>query len=227
VNHKGTSEKAVELVVRHLTGDSPATWKARNAELLLFLIDSRRRAARDGGNEGGYTAPFALRSGRVGTDDAYVLDGKNLQAFTASFEVLSKRAPLLAAVRAAAPSKATKAFQLDTPVGSPAGKALWSGSAVWLYVPIDAALEKLAIGWIGDSEGHVRLRGALALANFKSPANINRLEGLLSDPATHDITESDKPTVRRFFVRKQAHDVLRAWGVPHPTPPIDTAAPKP
>ena len=67
-----------------------------------------------------------------------------------------------------------------------------------------------------------RGQGVEALAHFPSKTNISRLENLLADTATQDITEGAKPMVRRFFVRKKAHDVLTPCGPPHTTPPIDT-----
>ena len=225
---KGPNAKQVDVMVRHLTGDPPAKWKADNRELLLFLVDAKRRAIRDGECREGasctsaYTrAPFALRGGRWGEGDALKLDG-SAQAFTITHDVIGKRAELIAKAKATAASKATQAFQLDLPLDSPAGRALYGGSVVFLYVPIDAALEQAAITWIASTDARTRAQGIEALAHFQSRANTERLEKLLLDPATHDLTEGDRPTVRRFFVRKRAHDVLRAWGVPHTTPPIDT-----
>lgn len=225
---KGPTTKQVDVMVRHLTGDTPAKWKADNRELLLFLVDAKRRAIRDGECREGAPctsdyarAPFAIRAGRWGEGDALKLDG-SAKAFTIDHAVIGKRADLIAKASAAATSKATAAFQMDLPLGSAAGQALYSGSAVFLYVPIDAALERAAIHWIASTDARVREQGVVALAHFQSRANTERLEKLLLDTATHDVTEGDKPTVRRFFVRKRAHDVLRAWGVPHTTPPIDT-----
>lgn len=200
-------------------------------ERLVFLVGAKRRAIRD--HECQETGPctsrylaaaYAIRAGRWGDQDTLALDG-SAKAFTIAHDVISKRAELIAKVKASVGSKATQAFQMDLPIDSPAGKALWGGSAVWLYVPIDAALEQHAIAWIASKDGSQRDQGVAVLAHFKSAANIARLEKLLVDPATHDITEGSNPMVRRFFVRKRAHDVLRAWGVPHATPPIDTKPP--
>ncbi len=220
-------------MVRHLSGDSPAKWQADRSELLLFLVASKRRAIRDGECREGEactseytTAPLAIRAGRWGDGDAYKLDG-SARAYTITHDVISKRADLIARVRATAGSKATQAFQIDLPLDSPAGKALYGGSAVFLYVPIDAALEQAAIKWLSSTDASERDRGVQALAHFQSAANTARLEKLLLDPATHDVSEGNKPTVRRYFVRKRAHEVLRAWGVPHTTPAIEMAVPRP
>jgi hypothetical protein len=233
---KGAPARTVDLVVRHVFGDNhPGHWKQKGREVLLFLVPSRVRATQDGDHKAQYDdAPFALRAGRQG-NDAYALDG-SARTYTRTFAVLSKREPLLAAVKAAASSKATRSLAIEVPLDSAAGRALWGGSSVLLDVPIDAALEQLAIRWIGAPQGHVRDRGVEALAHFRSPANIQRLESLLQDSATHDVIEGGRPPVRRYFVRKRAHDTLVAWGVPHTTPPmaappgessIDTPVPKP
>jgi len=229
---KGPIIKSVDVSIRQISGPTPVAWKTANAELMLFLVDGKRCVVRDGECHAGAACTtaygsFALRSGRWGESDAYKLDG-SAQAFTMEHAVLRERADLIAAVRGAAKSKANAAFQIDLPLGSPAGKVLYGGSTVFLYVPIDARLEQSAIQWLGSSNAEERDQGIQALAYFKSPANQARIEQQLPDPATHDVTEGEgtQPTVRRFFVRKRAHEVLRAWGVPHPTPPLETPLPK-
>jgi hypothetical protein len=217
---KGSAAKTIDIVVRGRD-------HKLSGERLWFLTTSERRAKRDGDQptKPGYAiAPFSIRAGRWGDGDTYALDG-SAQMFTIDHQVIGKRADLIAKATAAASSKATQAFQLDLPLDSPAGKVLYGGSAVWLYVPIDAALERSAIAWIASTNANTREQGVEALSNFQSAANIERLTKLLVDPATHDVTEGDKPTVRRYFVRKRAHEVLRRWGVPHTTPPLETAKP--
>lgn len=227
---KGPVTKTLNIMVR---GDAPAAWKTANRERMRFLVTANRRAIRDTECREGASCtseylrtPFALRTGRWGDGDVLKLDG-SAQAFTISHDVIGKRAELIAKVKATAGSTATAAFQLDLPLDSPAGKALYGGSAVFLYVPIDAALEQQAIQWLASTDARRRDQGVEALAHFRSKANIERLEKRLLDPATHDITDGTKPAVRRYFVRKRAHDVLRAWGVPHTTPPIETIEQKP
>jgi hypothetical protein len=65
----------------------------------------------------------------------------------------------------------------------------------------------------------------IALAHFKSPTNIKRLQALLADPATYDTSERGKPMIRRFYIRKRAHETLTKWGVPHTMPVIDRQIP--
>ena len=150
---KGPVTKQVDVMVRQISGDTPAKWQADNRELLVFLVDAKRRALRDGLCREGetctsdyLTAPFAIRGGRWGEGDALRLDG-SAKAFTIDHAVIGKRAELIAKVKATAGSKATAAFQMDLPLGSPAGQVLYGGSSVFLYVPIDTALEQVAIAW--------------------------------------------------------------------------------
>jgi hypothetical protein len=218
---KGPPTKSADVVIRFV-GTTPPAWLSDNSDVVLFLVDGKRRQTADGNEQGNDydKAPYAIRNGRWGDSDVIVI-GKG-RGYDMKFQVLAKRDEILAAVRGAAKSTATKALQIDLPSSSPAYKALWGGSSVWMYLPIDASLEQLAISWIGSADGGDRDRGVIALAQFQSDANVARLQKLLSDPATHDVSENGGPTVRRFFVRKRAHDVLSKWGVAHTTPPIDT-----
>jgi hypothetical protein len=206
----------VKLAVRHLYGASPAEWRAKKRELLLFLVDSKRRTADDADYA---KAPFALRPG---DGAAMVLGaGSTDRAYTASFDVLDKRADILAAVRAAATSTATRSHRLDLPFDSPAFQALYGGSAVWMTVPVDARLEALALRWVTAADLGTREEGVAALAHFRTPANIAVVERLLADPDFAVVTESGKKPVRRFLIRARAHAVLDAWGVQHAAPTID------
>lgn len=213
---KGAPRRSVKLAVRHLHGATPADWRAKKRELLLFLVDSARRTADDRDYA---KAPFALRP-RDGA--AMILGpGGTDRAFTAAFDVLDTRDPILAAVRVAATSTATKSHRLDVPFDAPAFSALYSGSAVWMTVPVDARLEQLALGWVTSKDMGTREEGVGALAHFRTPANIAVVERLLADPDFAIATESGKKPVRRFLVRARAHKVLDAWGVQHATPTID------
>lgn len=214
---KGAKRRTVKLAVRHLYGATPADWRAKKREMLLFLVDSKRRVADD---KDYAKAPFALRPH---DGAALVLDGPSPdRAYSSSFDVLDKRDTILDAARAAATSTATTSHRLDVPYGAPAYRALWSGSAVWMTVPVDARLEQLALGWVAATDMSTREEGVAALAHFRTPANIAVVEKLLADPDFAVVTESGKKPVRRFVVRARAHQVLEAWGVQHATPVIDT-----
>jgi len=227
---KGLSQQTVRFVMRHLSGETPEAWRTRKAELLVFLVDWKRRQVHDGDCKPGVArcegehdqASLALRPSH--DDSVYELGATTRAntAYTTAFAAITKRDDLLAAVRAAASSKATASHKVAAPSDSEAGRALYSGSTVWLYVPIDATLEHHAQAWILANDLRTREEGVAALAHFKSADNTRRLEKLLADPGTTQITESGQPTVRRCPVRKRAHEVLTAWGVNHATPVIDT-----
>jgi hypothetical protein len=188
----------------------PAAFEKGEVELLFFLeLDER-------------TGRYEPRRGEwvVAIDGATVTP-----VYTAGFLALRTRKDILAAVHAAATSKATTSHRLDVPWGTPAAEALYAGSAVWMTVPVDAALETLAIGWIAQKDLGTREEGARALLHFHTDANVRRLRALLADPDFATVTETGKPTLRRYLVRKAADEVLTVWGVAHPRPVVDEPLP--
>jgi hypothetical protein len=198
--------------------DQVLTLKGR--EVLVFLVEGKRYAR--------HHKPFANEAWvpRSGGNTTGVYDlAKPAKAFTASFDVIDQRAELLAAVRVAAKSTATKAQRVDAPADSPAFRALYGGSTVWMFLPVDGALEQLAVRMLASKSSHDRADAVSALEHFKSAANTKRLLALLADPGFADVSESGKPTVRRYLVRKRAHEVLTAWGVAHKPPVIDEPKP--
>ncbi len=213
----GSPGASVQVAIRYVSGDTPEQWKTRKAELVVFLVGSKRRIADD--KDYG-KAPYALRASH---GDAGVYDlGRPIAAYTAAFGLLTKRDELVAAVRAAARSNATKAHKLDAPFDSAAGKALWAGSTVWLYVPVDAALEQRAVAWLASKSINIREEAVSALTYFKSSDNVRRLESLLADPEFATVTDgTGRPTKRRYLVRARADEVLTKWGVAHKPPVIE------
>jgi hypothetical protein len=217
---KGRPRRTVKLAIRHLYGDTPAQWLARKNELLLFLVDSARRRDED---KDYARARFALRPHDRA---ALVLDGTSPgPAYGADFSLLATRADILAAARAAAPSTATTPHRLDLPFDSPAFPSLYGGSTVWLWVPVDARLERLARAWATAPDMGRREEAVGALAHFRSADNIRLVKRLLADPDHATVHESGKAPVHRYLVRARAHQVLTDWGVRHATPVIDEPAP--
>jgi hypothetical protein len=185
----------------------PARWQKDKPDLLLFVdkLESNQ---------------YVLHAQRGTNESAFVL-GKH-RAYTSSFGVLEKPTDVLAAVRTATRASATRSHRVDVPWDSPAMKALWSGSAVWMFVPVDAALEKRALEWVADAKNpSVREAGALALANFRSDKNIAIIKKLLADPAFSTVTETGKPTLKRYLVRVAAHEALAKWQVAHVKPTLE------
>ncbi len=216
---KGKAQKRVTFLTPQLGNEAPDEWRAKDRELLLFLVRGSRRAADD---KRYASATWAPRHSNFGDKPFYFLNDKTLSpAFASDFSVLADRNVLQATIRNAAKSNATKVHKVDLPFESPAFTALYGGSSVWLYVPADAALEARALTWLASKDLGLREEGVKALGNFPSPANITRLKALLDDSAYATITTSDKPTVRRFLVRALADEVLNTWAVPHRHPVID------
>jgi hypothetical protein len=154
-------------------------------------------------------------------DDHSVLELGTHRAYTADFEVLTKPTDVLAAVRRAARSQGTTSIQLGVPWDTPAMKAMYSGSTVFLVVPIDTATEQQAIALLASQDQQRRTTGVQILARFRSPANITRMRGLLADATWVDVQESGKPKVRRYVIRKLAHEALASWQVAHTAPVLE------
>jgi hypothetical protein len=72
-------------------------------------------------------------------------------------------------------------------------------------VPVDKSLEQLAKNEIVSGSGTERENGARLLVNFPTPANIELLRSLLTDPAVSQF--------HYYFVRAAAYDSLRRIGV--------------
>jgi hypothetical protein len=213
---KGNVKSPLRVGIRSFGQDIDGLRKSKK-EVLLFLVPGSSLTSTDKG----YAAyPFALRYSSSSTDNPFVIGTS--KAYTTDFKALTDETEVLAVVRAAAKSTATKSHRLDIPWHTPAQRALYGGSVVWMTVPVDAALEKRAIKWLGDAD--TREEGALALANFKSAANIERMKKLLADPAFAEVTESGKPKMKRYLVRVVADATLTAWGVPHKKPTLEAPA---
>jgi hypothetical protein len=218
---KGAPRATVVVTFRDLNGNSPPDWRRPKAELLLFLVDTKRLVGEDPDYAGTpFTQAFGLRDSRGSFRS--VLDLAAAKAYTAGFDLLVKRDAILAAVRGSAKSTAKESHRLDAPSSSPAGQDLWSGSTVWLYVPVDAALEKQALRWIAGPDAGEREQGVRALAHFFSSGNTTALLRLLADPGFVTMSNGKGPKAKRFVVRAAAHEVLTEWRVKHKPPVLET-----
>lgn len=125
-----------------------------------------------------------------------------------------------------------------------------SGDGNGLLVPVDHRLEKAARHWIASPEdvpmrlgvvktkaeadrfhsGLLRLEGIRALRNFKSDENIAILKGLLNSPDawTHTIEEqgSAVATEKVYFLRQEAYETLRDWGIKVKEPVLRVPVPR-
>lgn len=223
---KGPRLATARFSTPHLYGESPLQWKADRTELLLYLVRGARRA-KDDPRYG--RAPYAPRRGTQESESVLRLGGPRPgRLFTMGYQVVTGRGPILAAARAAATVRGAKGrHKIDLPYASPAFKALYGGSAVWLYVPIDARLERIGVQWIASKAFHQRLEGAKVLAHFKSAANVRRLRGLLADPGfwTESTGQPGAPKTRCYAVREAAFKALAAWGIRVSRPVIREPAP--
>jgi hypothetical protein len=210
---KGPKHDTIRVGLGPFVDDAPEKLRDRKADLLLFLVAGKRLV--------GYDKTFArIALGlRVGRGKSIVELGTT-HLYTGAFDSLERVDDQLAAARAAAKSPATKSFRVEVPVDAPAYRELYGGSIVWIYLPIDPAAESRAVGWIADKEMWTREQGVSALANFRSDANIARLEKLLNDPG-YMIHVGRK----QYLVRAKAHEVLDGWHVRHATPVLDEPAP--
>lgn len=205
---RARSRRTVRFAVGSWLGKSLVAWKKSGAELLVFLARSEA---------GVRTPPFALRRSRGTVQSVVRLSGpKPHRLYTMGFQVLARRADLLRAVGAAARTvRATRSHRVDVPGSSPAYRALWGGSAVWMYVPRGPRLQRLARTWLRSASVFQRVAGVKALATHRSQATVRSLRGLLRDPG-HFI-ETRGPGHRRtrvYAVRAAAYEALRSWRIP-------------
>ena len=118
-------------------------------------------------------------------------------------------------------AKARGHVVLDAPFKSPAGAALYSGSAVEVAIPVDDRLAAKALTWLASGRVSRRLDGVKVLAFFHTPAHERALRGLLKDPDSWTSQDSAGKRKRVYAVRKQAWKVLSShWKVRGLTRPV-------
>jgi hypothetical protein len=219
---KGGVKKSLRFGMRALMGEEPEQWRKNKTDLVLFLVPGKDRVD---DHEDFARYDYALRRA-MGGEHASAHQLGTDKAYTAAYDAITKPTDVLAAIRGAAKSTVTKSFRVDVPWNTPAMNALYGGSAVWLTVPVDAALEKQALAWIAEPDDtSAREQGVRALGHFKSKTNILHVKPLLSDDGYYS-TSKDRVDYRIYAVRRAAHEVLAAWHVPHDTPLLEEPAPK-
>ncbi|MFN0247380.1 MAG: hypothetical protein ACKV2T_10880 [Kofleriaceae bacterium] len=211
---KGSAKKTLRFGVRDNGGVAAGGWAKTKVDLLLFLVEGKTVAD----DKDAAQFPFALRRGMGSSASAITLGTSPV--YTSAFATLTKATDVLAAARLAAKSIATMVHRVDVPWDTPAMNSLYSGSAVWMNVPVDGALEKLALVWIKDNSVNTREEGAMALAHFKSDTNVAHMKALLADSGFSEGTFDSVDNQRRYIVRKVAHEALEKWNVPHANPLI-------
>ena len=126
-------------------------------------------------------------------------------------------------VRAETTDGAMKSHTLEVPGGSAVYKKLWSGSSVFLKVPVDEQLESLGEEWCKSKSPLERAEGAKVLGYFKNEKSIGILKSLLNDPNSVESTmrrsvpgKTELELVNRkklYVVRQAAFDSLHELGV--------------
>ena len=225
---KGPASQTVEVLIRDFAPLGHASrWRADRTELILFLVDSKRRVADDPKYA---TAAFALRGG---SHDGSAIrlsrlpTATNAVAFTMEQRLLSSRPAIIAATRAAGRFRGIvkpRPFRIDVDPSTPVYRRLWAGSSVWLMVPIDRRLETHARAALRSKNFGERLEAVRALGNFKSAANIALMKQMLGDPGFHVESRGAQRT-KVFAVREAALKNLRRWGTHNLTPTVRVPLP--
>jgi hypothetical protein len=203
-----------DLVFSVRDGYDPGRWTGQRGEVLTFLVRPGRHKDVPAGLK---KLPTARRSrtyagwpvidlAKVPEDAALGRDGT----------VYKTRAALLAAIRAALKGKLVagkvRSVVVDAAYSSQVYKALWSGSAVKLVLPLDSTTEALARGWLRSADVTRRMDAVKVLRHFRSKENIALLRGRLRDAGYWSTTTRGRQ-VRVYAVRKGAWEALQAWGV--------------
>jgi hypothetical protein len=217
---KGEKRDTLTFALRHVgSGESPSTWKKDACEILLFLVEGRRCESED--REYGKHAWTFLRL----EDSAFRLDrAPACPMFDASFAAHETKKDILSATRAALGAmQAAKpgSLRILVPADSPAFKALYGGSAVYLDVPVDKPMETRARGWLAAMDTELRVTAVKILGKFKSEENVTAVRKCLSDPG-YWIEEAGTKRARKVYaIRREAFRVLKAWGIEFAEPVLE------
>jgi hypothetical protein len=137
---------------------------------------------------------------------------RSMDVFTRDFGMLTEPDAILKHVEAYAKSIPAdwkkQHIMLDAPGSSAVFRKLWGGSTVLLKVPVDPQLDTQGRRWCKSADPDQRVHGVQALAKFKNDENIKLLKSLLQDPAF-----STGDGMRRYYVRRNAFEALRGFGV--------------
>ena len=185
---RGHPESAIQLA---LPAADFKDEKSQHEKILLFLVYDKAQPQLDG---------------------VIHLSAPRPQAYTMDFDSLVGEQGIVAAVRAAAATKApkpAKSISVAAPWSSPASRDLSAGSASYLRMPVDAQLEHHAQNWIarGYEEQAVQ-----ALREFPSRQNAQIMRRLLSSDSAIVYPRSRLGQVSYYTVRALAWRTLREWG---------------
>lgn len=174
--------------------------------------DSRLRDDLKGAAKQNEPLVLLLRDGRL-SDRAQVKfpRSKRPGVVTMQFDAPLGEEWVLAAVRNAAAAGAPrprKAISIEPPWDSQASRGLYSGSAVFVRVPVDERLEKLGHSWLAEGFADLAVQ---ALREFPSPRNVEIFRSLLND-TTRTTSGVGRLTREEYSIRSMAWHGLRNWG---------------
>jgi hypothetical protein len=234
---KGKHAPQARFAMRGYRGLVARNWLADGEPLLFGLVTADRARNGDWPPLG---ARWALRDD--GNDFSAVLLGKRkrywtftIDVITRDFNIVHEPAAIIKEVedflRSLPPGWQKKSLHVSVPGGTPALKKLYAGSAVFLKVPVDPRLERMARQWCRSNRVWLRMEGAGLLGLFKNEENVRILKSLLNDPGYYftnrdvQIMGTTHPGhVRVYGARRAAYNVLRGFGVaveePHTEEPV-------
>jgi hypothetical protein len=194
---RGGAAKSLRFAMHE--SEAPALmWAKHRTDLLLFLVDSKRR------EEKLRFAPLALREHHR---HSFELGKDNVP--TSDFADLSRVDDILTAARAACSGKRiTESMAANVPFDTPLFERTNGGSAVYLTIPKEDRQDR-ALRHLRSSQVVLRVAGARLLGETRTPVAVSTLEKLLADPTLVD---------RRYPLRAVAHEALTRWSVPHAAP---------
>jgi hypothetical protein len=188
---KGEPTPTVTFLLRSHNRGAAQRWLDDGVPLLFCLVATDR--VQDGADELPKGFDWVIRD-RGNNPSAYLL-GKpkrqwtyTIDALTRNFEILTEPAAVTRHVEEYLKSVPAgwkkQAHAVEVPGHTAVYEKLWSGSAVYLNVPVDDELERLGRQMCQSDSRWDREEGAKILRHFKNDQNIAILMELLQDPTS-------------------------------------------
>jgi hypothetical protein len=226
---KGKHADRATFVLRSWIGAIAKDWK-REGNLMLFCLVRRDRqkdkdelpAMMDWVIRDNHNDPSAVMLGKTTLEWP-----RTVPVLTQDFQVLTDPDAIVKrvekALSAASKDGSVKPHTVDVPADTAAFKKLWSGSAVWLVVPVDEQLEAMGRKFCASPGYYERKEGAKILRLFKNAKNIEILKSMLDDPSFSTQERSRSVPGKKEFelvyrkkvfeVRRLAYEALRDFDV--------------